>query len=142
MKRNLHLHIVIFAIAMLIINTSCREGIIEPEEFATNINEPVQSKVWNSYTFLLNAQELSVEVSNNPQISSFTTRISITILDHSSGYIRINVFDANSDSQFEYFGNGDENLFSEALNGFIPRQIGFKTYNFTGKVKVQLSRTL
>lgn len=142
MKINPLLYIVLLATAILIMSTSCREGIIEPQEFATNINEPVQSKVWNSYTFLLNAQDLSVEVFNYPQISSFTTRISITILDHSSGYIRINVFDVNSDSQFEYFGNENENLFSEALNGFIPRRIGFKTYNFTGKVKVQLSRTL
>lgn len=140
MSRNLLRYTTVSFIMLFFILTSCREDIVQPQEFATNVNEPVESKYWNSYTFLLNAENLSIDVTNNPQISSLTTRITISIIDYSSGYIHISLLDPDLVSRFNYLGNEEERHFSEVIEGFLPR-LGIRTFNFTGKVKVQLSLT-
>jgi hypothetical protein len=141
MKRSSQGNILFLIIILSNIIISCRENIVSPDEFATNINEPVQINEQNSYTFLLNAEELSIDVMNDAMFSSFTSRISISILDHTSGYIRVTIADRESVSRFNYYGNEEESLFTEALNGYIPGKIGIKAVNFTGKLKIQLSRT-
>lgn len=133
---------ILFGFLILIISfNACREGILQPEEFVTNPNEPVQINEQNRYTFLLNAVNLSIDVMNNARFSSFTSRISISIIDHSSGSIIVSVSDRESVRRFSYTGNKEENLFSEALVGYIPEEIRIIAQNFTGKLKIQLSRT-
>lgn len=128
----------ILFIAFLLI--SCREEINSPDKFARNVNEPLEANNFNSYTFLIDADKISIDYDKKPDFTSFNTRILITISDYSSGTIRINVKDSQSENRFSYFGNNNEDFYTELLNGFIPYSIELATTNFTGKLKIQLSR--
>ncbi len=82
-----------FVVTVLLLIISCREDIIVPDNLATNVNEPILLNESNSYSFVINAQNISIDVVNNTNFSANTSRISITIVDYSSGYVRIKIID-------------------------------------------------
>jgi hypothetical protein len=127
---------------LLLLFVSCRENIIAPDNFAGNINEPILISEPNSYTFFINAENITIDVVNNSLFSSTTSRITISIVNYSSGSVSVQVIDPQSISRFNYFGNDDESSYTEALNGFVPQSVGIKTVGFSGKLKVQLTKAL
>ena len=129
-------------IVFILLTVGCREDIIEPDTYVGTINEPVQINEPNSYTFIIHAQNISVNVTNNTYISSFTSRISIAIADYSSGYVSISVISRDDNSRFSYFGNGDENFYTESLAGYIPASVRIRAVDFSGKLKIELTKTL
>ena len=134
------LYIYFFA-AFVLLSISCREDIIPPDTYATNINEPILINESNSFSFVLNAQNISIDVVNNTRFSANTSRVSITIVDYSSGYVSVRVIDRQTNNRFSYFGNDDENFFTESLNGYVPASVGIKAVDFSGKLKIELHRT-
>ena len=126
---------------LTILTFSCREDIVEPDTYVGTINEPVQINERNSYTFIIHAQNMSVNVINNTYVTSFTSKISISIVDHSSGFVSISVIDGDDNSRFSYFGDEEERLFSKSLIGYIPARIRISTTNFSGKLKVEVRKT-
>ena len=130
-----------FFVTVILLFISCREDIIAPDNFATNVNEPILLNESNSYSFVINAQNISIDVVNNTNFSANTSRISITIIDYSSGYVSVRIIDKQSNNRFSYFGNDDEDFFTQSLNGYVPASVGIKTVDFSGKLKIQLNRT-
>ena len=127
---------------LVLLIAACREDIVEPDTFVGTINEPVQINEPNSYTFIIDAQNMSVNVINNTYIASVASRISISIINHSSGYVIISVIDREDNSRFSYFGDEEERLFSEALIGYIPAHVRISTSDFSGKLKVEIRKTI
>jgi hypothetical protein len=130
-----------FIVTVLLLLLSCREDIIVPDNLATNINEPILINESNSYSFVINAQNISIDVVNNTNFSASTSRISITIVDYSSGYVGVRIIDKQTNNRFSYFGNDDEDFFTESLNGYVPASVGIKAVDFSGKLKIELNRT-
>ncbi len=130
-----------FVITILLLFLSCREDILPPDNLATNVNEPILQNESNSYSFVINAQNISIEVVNNTNFSSNTSRISITIIDYSSGYVRVKIVDKQTNNRFSYFGNDEEDYFTESLNGYVPGSVGITAVDFSGKLKIELNRT-
>jgi hypothetical protein len=128
-------------IIFILLTVTCRENIIEPDTFVGTINEPVQINQRNSYTFIIHAQNISVNVTNNTFLASFTSRISISIADYTSGYVNIRVIDREDNSRFTYFGNEDENFFTESLIGYVPSRIALRAVDFSGKLKIEVTKT-
>ena len=126
---------------LLLLFVSCRENIIAPDNFASNINEPILISEPNSYTFFINAENITIDVVNDALFSSTMSRITISIVNYSSGSVNVRVIDPQSISRFNYFGSNDESLFTEALNGYVPQSVRIKTFGFSGKLKVQLTKT-
>lgn len=139
------LDLINYRLLILIIFTlvfvACREDIIQPDTFIGTINEPVQINEPNSYTFAIHAENISVNVTNNTFISSFTSRISISIADYTSGYVSISIIDTGDKLRFSYFGNEDERSFSEALAGYLPAYVKIRAVNFSGKLKIEVIKT-
>ena len=138
--------LITYRIAILLIfillTAACREGIIEPETFVGAINEPVQVNERNSYTFIINAENMTMSSTNRTNLSSFTSRISISIVDYSSGYVSISVIDREENLRFSFLGNEDERLFSETLIGYVPSNIRIRAVDFSGKLKIVVTKTL
>ena len=126
----------------ILLTAACREGIIEPETFVGAINEPVQVNERNSYTFIINAENMTISSTNRTNLSSFTSRISISIVDYSSGYVSISVIDREENLRFSFLGNEDERLFSETLIGYVPSNIKIRAVDFSGKLKIVVNKTL
>ncbi len=132
---------IFFFVTAILPYVSCREDIIAPDNFATNVNEPILLNESNSYSFVINAQNISIDVVNNTNFSSNTSRISITIVDYSSGYVSVRIVDKQTNSRFSYFGNEEEDFFTQSLNGYVPASVGIKAVDFSGKLKIDLNRT-
>ncbi len=130
----------VFIFFLLILVISCREDIIHPDEFAGNVNEPVQLNSRNSYTFIINAKNLSMNISALTSFNTTLARISVTLIDHEAGYVNISVKDLNSLERFRYFADEDVRLFTEVINGYLPNTIDIRMQELSGKLRVQLSR--
>ena len=130
-----------FFVTVILLFMSCREDVIEPDNFATNVNEPILINETNFYSFVINAQNISIDVVNNTNFSANTSRVSITIVDYSSGYVSVRIIDKQTNSRFTYFGNDEEDFFTESLNGYVPASVGIRTVDFSGKLKIELNRT-
>ena len=55
--------------------------------------------------------------------------------------IQYEEIDNQSNSRFSYFGNDDEDFFTQSLNGYVPASVGIKAVDFSGKLKIELNRT-
>jgi len=130
-----------FVVTVLLLFLSCREDILAPDNLTTNVNEPILQNESNSYSFVINAQNISIDVVNNTYFSANTSRISITIVDYSSGYVRVKIIDKQTNNRFSYFGNDDEDFFTESLIGYVPASVGIKAVDFSGKLKIEINRT-
>lgn len=138
MRKSNSIILVTFICSIILICISCREEIIPPDNFAGNINEPLETNDQNSYIFILDAKKLNVDYRKEAYFSTFNTRISITIVDYTSGSIRFQIKDNQSYSRFSYYGNKNVELYTKLLNGFVPMFVELKTTDFTGKLKIQL----
>ncbi len=134
------LYFKIFIAVLFFLIISCREDIVQPNEFVGTINVPVQSNLRNSYTFIINAKDLSTVVSAFPKFNSTLTRISITLIDYESGYVNVVLKDFAQVERFRYYVDEDVNLYTEVIDGYLPNTIDIKLQELSGKLKVQLSR--
>lgn len=121
---------------------SCREEIIPPDNLVENINEPVQIFERNSYTFLLNAQNFSMNLNVPVFFNSFRTRFNVTLIDYKSGFADISVQDISNRERFQYFLAEDVSFHSDVLDGYVLNTININTENFSGKLKIEFRKTL
>jgi hypothetical protein len=126
----------------LLISVSCREEIIEPDNFVENINEPVQINERNSYIFLLNARELSMNLSASANFNSFRARFNVTLIDYETGYLSVAVEDNDNRQRFNYFLAEYVSYHSDLLDGYMLKTIKIRTENFSGKIKIEFRKTL
>ena len=131
-----------FLFIVLIFFSACREEIIEPDNFVENVNEPVQINERNSYIFLLNAQDFSMNLSVPASFNSFRTRFNVTLIDYESGYISITVKDFDQQERFRYFVAEEVSFHSDLLDGYVLKTINISTVNFSGKIKAEFRKTL
>ena len=130
---------IIFILSLFTLLFACREDIIHPDEIAGNVNEPVQVNSRNSYTLIINAKNLSINISALASFNTTLARISVTLIDHESGYVNVSVKDLNDIERFRYFVNNEVNLYTEVIDGYLPNTIDIQLQELTGKLKVQLS---
>lgn len=137
-----HLKKLFWLLITLLISVSCREEIIEPDNFVENINEPVQINERNSYIFLLNARELSMNLSASANFNSFRARFNVTLIDYETGYLSVAVEDNDNRQRFNYFLAEDVSYHSDLLDGYMLKTIKIRTENFSGKIKIEFRKTL
>ena len=125
-----------------LITLSCREEVIEPDNFVENVNEPVQINERDAYTFLLNAQDFSMNLSVPAYFSSIRTRFNVTLIDYESGYISISVEDYDERERFRYFVAEDVSYHSDLLDGYVLKTINIRTERFSGKIRIEFRKTL
>lgn len=120
----------------------CREDIIEPDNLVGNVNQPVQLFERNSYTLLLNAKNLEMNLSVPTSFSSTRTRFNFTMKDYGSGFTTVSVQDYSRMERFRYFISDDVAYHTELLDGYVPNTINISMQNFTGKIKIEFRKTL
>ncbi len=138
MKNKCYSLIKSFLLLSIILLASCREEIIPPNNPAGNINEPVQSRTNTSYTFTINANNISRSVNNYLSLQSTTFRLYATVLDISSGSVQIYLLDSFNNTWYSRTLVTETKNSSEELSGINLRQIQIKMNNFTGKLRIQL----
>ena len=127
---------------ILIVSFSCREEIIAPDNLVGNINEPVQVRERNSYAFLVNAKNLTMNLSVPLYFSSAKTRFNVILIGYETGYTNISVQDISNIERFSYFLAEEVSYHTELLDGYVPTTININTDNFTGKIKIEFRKIL
>jgi len=125
---------------LIIFSISCREEIIEPDNLVGNINEPIQLRERNSYSFLVNANKLSMSLSVPLYFSAARTRFNISLIDYESGYTSISVQDMSKIERFRYLIAEEVSYHSELLDGYVPSNIVISAENFTGKIRIEFRK--
>lgn len=133
-----YIPLVILNIAILAFN-SCREEVISPKNNSGNVNEPYKSSFRNSYTFILNAENLSQFVIDYPTINYSSSRIFISVLDYVAGSVEVVLLTKTREVVYRNklaAGNTGEYA---AVDGIKPEIIEFRFNQFSGKIKFQLT---
>jgi len=136
-----YLNKIFLFLIFLLFCISCREEIIPPDNFVENLNDPVQIRDFNSFIFLLNAEDFTMNLNVPSIFASIKTRFNIKLIDYQSGYAIVSVQDYNSVERFRYFAADEVAYHSELLDGYIPINIQIRTYNFSGKLKIEFRKT-
>jgi hypothetical protein len=117
----------------------CREEVISPGDPVTNENEIVQRRTVSSYTFIINAKNISFDITDTSGLNSLSTRLTIYVENYKSGEADIGIFSAGK-ILHETTVSGNTNGSSTDIIGANPYIVKIKCENFTGQLKVQLTR--
>ena len=131
---------IFYFLLVIIIVISCREDIIKPEVLVETVNEPVQVNGTNSYSYYLSARNFTSELVIPAFINGNSSRINITLVEYSGGYARIIIRDSEGSERYRYFMNEDISMYTEITEGYSPRKIEIKTVNFTGNLKIKITK--
>lgn len=136
-----YLALIIFVLTSLMF-TCCREEVISPKNNFGNVNEPYKSSSRNSYTFILNAENLSQFVVDYPSIIYSNSRIFVSVIDYASGSVEVVVLTKSREVIYRNKLVEDNNGLYETVKGIRPEIIEFHLNGFTGKLKFQLTGIL
>lgn len=141
-KENHKYFVVIIFILAAIVFYSCREEVISPKNNSGNVNEPYRSSFRNSYTFILNAENLSQNVIDYPSISYSNSRIFVSVLDHIAGSVEVIILTKSRQVLYRNKLVEDNNGSYGIVEGIKPEIIEINLNQFTGKLKFQLTGVL
>jgi len=133
----------LFAAVILIIAAfpSCREGIIDPQNSVGNLNEPVIYKSANAYTFQIDAKDVTFTKIDETFLDITQTDLELNVRDYSGGTVYIKVIGDNLATLYDDQINNDINGKQATIVNHIADKLQVEFYNFSGKVKIQLTKT-
>ena len=140
MIKNLYKILFVLFVGLLMTFSGCREEIISPNNPAGNINEPVQTRSINSYSFLINAQEISSQVIEYPSLGSARTKIFISLSGDISGSARVTFFNKKAEHLFTFYMDDGFKIVSDNFSGDSPDVVEIVFQDFTGRMEIRLSR--
>ncbi len=123
---------------ILVFIPSCREDIIAPGNAAGNINQPVRLQSGSSYTFLINAANISTTFRDFSGVSSTHAYLILSLDDYSEGQVSFYIFDYSNQLLYNKLMKDNIKTISASLEGRTPDIISITFTNFTGKLKVQV----
>ena len=117
---------------------SCREYIIPPDNPIGEINETIRLTSNNSYTFILNANNISTTVQDHPGLNSQHSVLVITLTDYEQGNVSLKVSEFSK--QLVYQKTMTDNIDQLAINlDYVsPDIVNIIFTNFTGKLKIEV----
>ncbi|WP_337872322.1 hypothetical protein [Ignavibacterium sp.] len=129
----------IFLIPLLLLS-GCREEILEPYNPAGNVNQPFQEKKLNYYNLTITASNLTYEFNSDLDFNSSESRILISVVDRQSGSVTINVL--NNSRNLIYIASIETEVpyLLDRIQGNIPDSLKIVFTDFSGKLRLQLSK--
>lgn len=129
----------LFQITIIILSTGCREEILPPGNFAGNINEPIQDNRTNYYGLIINAKNLTTNISAFTNFNYHTTKTLLTITDLETGSITFTIRDKQGVSLYRFSAGSEVTNDFRKLTSAIPGKVEVSFNNFSGKMKFSLS---
>ena len=124
--------------SVILLLSACREDIIAPGNPAGNVNEPVRIKAKFSYSFYINAVNVTTAVSDVSGISSIHSTVSVSLEDYKEGVASFNIYDNSSNLVYRKVIAENDLQISESLEGSSPEQVLINFTNFTGKLQIKV----
>ncbi len=118
--------------------SSCREDIIPPDNPSGNINEPVKLKSNTSYTFILNANNISTTVQDYFGLNSAHSILSVSLNDYAQGNVSLYIYEYSKQIIFQKVMTNNVNQLPTYFNDVTPYNFKIDFTNFTGVLKIQV----
>ncbi len=131
-----------FFCAALILIIGCREDVYDPNNKDSNINEPIILDYYNSFTFMINANNITYYDVENTNIEEPLAEINIGIENYKSGYVEIFVTNNQLVSLYSQKLTKNTVNLTSTLKGYSPERLAINFHNFTGNLKIVLSNSL
>ncbi len=131
----------IFIILLLIsiVTPSCRDDIYDPNGSESNVNEPLVTNNPDSFSFILNAKNITYYVVNKTRLSDPYTSLSINVDKYKSGYASISISDTVLNASFYVTMDSSNTNVATKLTNYIPERVAIQFHNFTGKLNILLT---
>lgn len=130
----------LFLIISLISLSGCREEILEPYNPAGNVNQPYQEKKLNYFNLVMTASNLTYEIDSDLNFNSSDSRILVSVIDRQSGTLTINVLNDKRNLIFIASIETEVPGLIDRIQGNIPNKVKIIFKDFSGKVRIQLSK--
>lgn len=131
--------LLLFQIIIIFFFAGCREEILAPDNYAGNINEPIQDNKTNYYGLIINAKELTSNITAVTNFNYHTTKTLVTISDLEGGSITFTIRDKQGVSLYRFSVNSEVKNDFRKITSDIPGKVEISFNNFTGKMKFSLS---
>lgn len=131
-------HVVILFLGVLLL-MGCREEVVNPDNIAGNVNEPVRSNFSNYYSFAINADKVTATTSDFTYFTDNQARLSFTLLSHTSGSAEVIIFSKNNQVIYNLVIESSSEGSTFQIPNAQPYSIQLKLTNFSGKLKLTLS---
>jgi hypothetical protein len=117
----------------------CREEVISPNNPAGNINDPIQLRTNYSYTFLINAQNFSMNIKEDTFLNFDKSLITYKLTDYVAGSINVIIFNNQKQQIYSKTLSGTDGTIPSNVVDENPSRIEIKFNDFSGKFTVKLS---
>jgi hypothetical protein len=77
-----------------------------------------------------------------PFINSSRSRINVTLIDYQTGYVKVSIKDYDNRERYSYFAAKDISFYTDIIDGYVPEEVSITTDNFSGKIKIELRKSL
>lgn len=136
--KTVSLILLVIGLLCAVLLSSCREDVVAPGNPAGNVNQPIRLKSNSSYTFIINAENISTSLLDYSGITSRHSKLFLALDDYKQGRVSFNITEYSS--QLVYQKQLSENLdqMTISLEGNTPDIINIRFFGFTGKLKIQL----
>jgi hypothetical protein len=132
-----YLFILLLGILLL---PSCREEIIPPNNPTGNVNQPVKEVTLNSYSFLINAGEITYNLYDYIKFENSRAQVFISIVEYSSGSVEISLIGKSKRIIYSKRVESDINGEYSRINNEVPDAVIINFKDFTGKFKLTVSQ--
>lgn len=120
----------------LFLFSSCREDIIPPNNPSSNLNQPVRLISSGSYTFILNAHNVSSTYNDYSGLNGTHSLIHLTLVDYKNGTVILHIYNNSQQLIFQKAMAIDIDEFSEYLDNENPATFQIIFNNFSGNLKI------
>jgi hypothetical protein len=125
---------------IIITLTSCREEIIPPNNPTGNMNQPVKEVTLNSYSFLINAGDITYNLYDYVRFENSRAQVYLSIFDYNSGSVEISLIGKSKRVIYSKKVESDLNGEYFRITNEIPDAVIINFKDFTGKFKLTVSQ--
>jgi len=124
---------------VIFILSGCRDDITDPNNKGGNVNEPIILSYFDSFSFYINADEITYDLVEQTNLSEAESVIFVSVDNYKSGYVEVIVSSNNYKSLYaERFTKKTAGKY-ENISGYVPDRLVIQFYNFTGNLRVELA---
>ena len=117
----------------------CREDIYDPNNKDSSINEPITISYRNSYSFLINARQITYYVADSTQIDGPAAQLSVSLDNYQAGYVEVYITDLQKNSVYSGRFNSNIKSMTAYLNGHLPERLALNFQNFSGNLRIDIN---
>jgi hypothetical protein len=125
---------------LLLFLSSCREEIIPPNNPAGNVNQPVRETMLNSYSYIINAGDITHNLYDYIKFDNSRAQVFISIVDYASGSVEVSLIGKSKRIIFSKVAETDINGEYARINNEVPDAVIINFKDFTGKFKISINR--